>query len=1049
MIRYTGMKYFLDSVGFDSANAYAAFTFYSGSSNNVDLIQKITGESINYPGFGKSISTNNDGTLLLVGAPGETFLTSTPSLNSQITGRAYVYTSGISGQFILKQTLYPNETSGSFGFSTSSNDDGSVLIVGNPLENLDTTGGASYIYTGTKENGWALKQILTGGGLTGYFGFDSAINSNGSVIAISAPLEFQGGISAGSVSIFTGDKSNGWVFKQKLTGDAELGLSVGDLFGFSLSMSKNAEIINIGGPGANAGVTALAGLVWAYTGNGSQWALKQRVSGTAIISLRRFGGSVSNNYDSSIIVVGARGGFVNSGAFWLLTGSKNSNYEVVQKFDGRQNSASSSSEFIYPVSMNYDGSVFTAGLPYFQSPTNPSLQSGILQIYTGQNYNWALKATLSGDSLGADRFGFSTAINNDGTKIFVGAANDTGSGPSLSYSGAVWSYKNYNSKMVFPDGWATNSSIGILTSGDNFFQNTGTGFFDGSTLMKLSLPFTFDNDSILLSYERLRNEDEILISSAEGNSFSTYSGFCVGVNNSNKLYFRYWNPVEGVFTFTYGNQLANKNLLLIDRNTNILTIGTLNNNSVAFDFQTFDIKNNVFRQSQELFIGGVNGNVPWANSDSFNFSGYIDKLFIFKNFSLNYQNSLISGILYLNSGVSDGYYENYCYTTGYLTGSGFSTSGVTGFLTVENTFITTGVTGYLTGVTGFSYSGITGYNNVSLGFFNYCTTSVEIFNTTPLSGLINFNYSYSQPITGLIRTTGSNQVPLTGNITGVNEVYITGLVCDQFFVPTGGENFLKNTDYLKSLSFSEICLLSEINGPDGILEVYHENYQDKFLDYNNNLSFDSNEDNFFINTLFNEEASLQSGLLFFLNGQLICDSGYTINTIGYDDFIIPNLDYYRSGNSVYVNSDISENYDVFYDYFTGDFETIYITGISSGSQLAGKNLNNKFIFINGQKLVSGITYSGINTININIPSGDNFIFLKSIPGFNYFSGNSNIIDLNKSNLNKNCSQVYFNGIKQKINNNYLEKGNFDLLSGSLNENNNTFIIYNNTDDFFV
>ena len=115
----------------------------------------------------------------------------------------------------------------------------------------------------------------------------------------------------------------------------------------------------------------------------------------------------------------------------------------------------------------------------------------------------------------------------------------------------------------------------------------------------------------------------------------------------------------------------------------------------------------------------------------------------------------------------------------------------------------------------------------------------------------------------------------------------------------------------------------------------------------------------------------------------------------------------------------------------------------------GKNLNNKFIFINGQKLVSGITYSGINTININIPSGDNFIFLKSIPQFNYYSGNSNIIDLNKSNLNKNCSQVYFNGIKQKINNNYLEKGSFDLLSGSLNENINTFIIYNNTDDFFV
>jgi hypothetical protein len=628
-------------------------------------------------------------------------------------------------------------------------------------------------------------------------------------------------------------------------------------------------------------------------------------------------------------------------------------------------------------------------------------------------------------------------------------------GYDLGKTAAAFTFFSGRSNVVFREDWATGSASGFLNTGINvyvtgsFFQYTGTGFFNGSAVMKLSNPYTFENDTILLSYEKLRTGDEILLSSATGNSFSTYSGFCVGVSHSNKLYFKYWNSVEGPFTFTAPNVLANKNLVLLNRNEDSFTIGTLNNNSLKFELNNFNIKNNVFVQSSELFLGGMYNNVPWANDRSLNFSGYVDEFYIFKDIPLFYQDYLISGIIY--TGVqTQGYNESYCYITGFLTGSGFSTSGVTGFVTTPYTITGTGITGYININTGYySYSGVTGYTNVSRGFYSYCSNTVQISGAVPVSGRITISGQSLQGLTGLIITTGYNQTLLTGNITGINQVYTTGQICSTFFVSTGDPLFFKNNNYLKSLSFSEVSVLSPLNKQSDIIEVYHDSYLDKTLYYNRDLLFNFADDNFINNNFIESGDNLPSGTLFFLNGQTILDSGFSIQTIGYDSYIIPNIDYYQSGNTVFVDEAIVETDAIFYDYITGDSKILYRTGISSGSQLVGENFINKFVFINGQKLVSGATYTGTNTINLNFPSGDNFILIKSVPNFNYYSGNNSTVRLIKQNLNKDSSQVYLNGIKQKLGNNYIENSDFDLFSGDFFENQNNYIIYNNTDDFFV
>jgi len=610
--------------------------------------------------------------------------------------------------------------------------------------------------------------------------------------------------------------------------------------------------------------------------------------------------------------------------------------------------------------------------------------------------------------------------------------------------------QNINSpNTVYSESWATGASSGTLNQVGNFFQNSGTGFFNGSTFLRLSNSFTFDNNStILFSYEKRRLGNEILMSSISGTSFNTFSGFCVGVNDANKLYFKYWNPVEGPFTFIYSKVLSDKNLMIINRNTNNLSIGKLNSNNLDFDIEQFDIKNNSFRESDRLVLGGMPNNISWVGDNLLNFSGYFDDFYIFKNLPFEYRNYYVSGILCSPTGTT-GIFETICYTTGYLYNSGFSYSGVTGYALTPYLITRTGITGYGTQVTGFSYSGVTGYANISLGFFNdACKNTFEIFSQQPLSGLINSFYTGVRSLTGLIISTGYNQIELTGLITGIEKKYFTGEKCDTISIGNSFPLFKYNSAFLNSLSFSEISLFSEVNALDDLVEIYYDTGVNSGI-YNKNLNYDIINSNNNYSKQFNDNINTPSGILLYLNGQLIVNSGFVTTVDGYDNYIIPNLDYHNTGNFFYMLNNVSENDNVFYDYFAGNTEVIGITGWSSGTQLTNRNFNNAFVFLNGEKLLSGIDYSGQNTINLNLPSGNHFIFIKNIPNFQYLTGNTSTLKLSSNNLKDGFSQVYFNGIKQQLFSNYIENSIYDMISGNFYENKNNFIIYNNTNDFFV
>jgi hypothetical protein len=539
-------------------------------------------------------------------------------------------------------------------------------------------------------------------------------------------------------------------------------------------------------------------------------------------------------------------------------------------------------------------------------------------------------------------------------------------------------YSFYNPKStnnyIYPDSWATNSATGILNNNNGFDNFSGSGNFDGSTYMYLSgKEFTLNDSLVFLSYEKKRIANEILLTSFTGDSFTNYSGFTLGVNTANKLYFSYWNNVEGLFTFTYSKILADKNLIALSRKGPILSIGKYNNNTFDFETEEFNIFQDVFIESNELYLGGAPVKNDF-NQNDLNFSGIIDKFFFIKSNDLYFYKEPLAIGLFSNITDNNQQGEQYCFETGFFSGSGFLYSGVLETFLSGYEIAKTGITGYQFFSSGYTYSGITGYENISIGFYiDNCNVTQELFTQIPLSGLIFSDISYNKPLTGTIYESGFIEITKSGLLSGEKQIWISGAYCSQDIINISDSGEVVDINYLPSLSYRQISLLKEIN-PGSYIETFLETYTGTSLNYNKDLIYDSLNKNYFY-----FEDPIKNNILLFANGQNLIDSGFNTVVNGYNINIDPKFDFYFSGNFI-ETAGFYENKDfLFYD----DIEVInsfVLTGISSNI-IEGNFIGNFFIFMNGQKLIENIDYQKNNTQiildnNINLDNDDKFLFIK-------------------------------------------------------------------------
>ncbi len=142
--------------------------------------------------FGSAIASSDDGTFLVIGAPGG------PNDSSLLNqGTVYVYkyeADGSSAVYTLWQTLTPNnrEIGEKYGEALSISGDGNTIIVGAPEHTDSTTSTAGKVYVFRQHNGYFVENESLTSGIVyedAQFGSSLAISEDGTDVMVGAPNE--------------------------------------------------------------------------------------------------------------------------------------------------------------------------------------------------------------------------------------------------------------------------------------------------------------------------------------------------------------------------------------------------------------------------------------------------------------------------------------------------------------------------------------------------------------------------------------------------------------------------------------------------------------------------------------------------------------------------------------------------------------------------------------------------------------------------------------------------------------------------------------------
>ncbi len=254
-------------------------------------------------------------------------------------------------------------------------------------------------------------------------GFSTALNSDGSIVAVGIPYYSVFAIDAGAVRIYQYDGTY-WV----QLGQDILTENTKEHFGASISISDDGLRVAIGAPQPYLQGYP-EGIVRIYDFDGTDWIqVGQDIVGDALSD--QFGGSLSLTGSGNMLVIGANGDQVMG---------FNTGRVAVYEFDGVNwvqlgNSIYGNQSERFGMSVAFDpaGSKIIAGAPFSDGFT------GRTRVYDwNSNINdWVQVGNdIIGNQLNA-RAGTSVGINNDGEWIAIGAPRD-----GINNQGSVTTYR--------------------------------------------------------------------------------------------------------------------------------------------------------------------------------------------------------------------------------------------------------------------------------------------------------------------------------------------------------------------------------------------------------------------------------------------------------------------------------------------------------------------------------------------------------------------------------------------------------------------------------
>lgn len=306
--------------------------------------------------------------------------------------------------------MYGEADEDRFGHCTAINDEGSIVAVSS-VRNAGNGENAGHVRV-FENIGGAWTQMgadIDGDSIGDLCGFWIDLDSAGTVLAIGAVGNEDGGTNAGQVRVFAWD-GNSW--NQK--GNDIDGLA-GEDFGYSLDLSADGNTMVVGlprSPGLSSGTEV--GGVRVYTWNGSAW-LQMGTDLFGSNNHDRFGVSVSISADGNTVAVGAPSqdpyfypnlagdGYAHvyswNGSAWVQKG-----WRIYKLNPGDFTGLS--------VDLDRTGNVLAVG----SNPTNlPTLNQ--VRVFAWVGNSWVQRDTIPGGNDGR-----TISLNGQGNKIVLGSA---------------------------------------------------------------------------------------------------------------------------------------------------------------------------------------------------------------------------------------------------------------------------------------------------------------------------------------------------------------------------------------------------------------------------------------------------------------------------------------------------------------------------------------------------------------------------------------------------------------------------------------------------
>jgi hypothetical protein len=370
---------------------------------------------------GMSVSLSNDGSILAVGADQN-------DGNGANSGhvRVFQFSSGTWAQ--LGNDIDGESSGDRFGYSVSLSGDGSKLAVG-AFQNGGNGSDAGHVRVFEYSSGsWSqIGNDIDGESSGDYSGISIGLSDYGTIVAIGASKNDDGGADAGHVRVFEYSQ-NSWV---QLGSDID-GENAGDGAGYKVSLSSNGSRIAIGANGNDDNGTE-AGQVRVFEYLSGSWSqMGSDILGDAAGDKMGYGVSLSS--DGLTCAVGAMGNQNYAGQVKVYEFVSNSWNQIGSDIEGE----GQGDNFGFQLSLSSDGEILIVG--GYSNDGNGS-SSGHVRVFENVNSTWIQKCSdIDGENSG-DLFGISNAISSDGTIIAVGAIGNDGNG---SGAGHVQVYNNLN-----------------------------------------------------------------------------------------------------------------------------------------------------------------------------------------------------------------------------------------------------------------------------------------------------------------------------------------------------------------------------------------------------------------------------------------------------------------------------------------------------------------------------------------------------------------------------------------------------------------------------